>query len=64
MQGSVGVLLRLDDPQDEIGERNHPIDFVAVVALDRVEVRKVEQHQAPELTRLEPVAPCDLEPVE
>ena len=64
MQSGVGVLLRLDDPEDEIGERDNAIDLVAVVALDRVEVRKVEQHQTPELTWLEPVAPCDLQPVE
>ena len=57
VQGGVGVLLRLDDPQDEIRERNDAIDFVAVVALDGVEVGEVEQHQASELARLEPVPP-------
>ena len=48
MQRGVGVLLRVDDPHDEVGELEHPVDLEAVGGLDGVEVRQVEQHQAAE----------------
>ena len=52
VQARVGVLLRLDDPEDEVGERDDPIRLDPVRRLHRVEVREVEQHEPAELRRL------------
>jgi hypothetical protein len=39
VQHRVGVLLRLDDPEHEVGEGDHPVRLDAVLGLDRVEIR-------------------------
>ena len=64
MQGGVRVLLGLDDPDDEVGELDDPVDLEPVRGLDGVEVRQVEEHQSVQRTVLEAVAPTDLEPVQ
>ena len=46
MQRSVRVLLRLDHPDDEVGERHDPVDLEPVRGLDGVEVGKVQEQQA------------------
>ena len=64
VQGSVGVLLGLDDPEDEIGELDDTVDLEPVRGLDGVEVRQVEEQQSLQSTVLETVAAPDLEPVQ
>ena len=41
----VGVLLRVDHPDDQVDEAEQPVDLQPVGPLDRVEVGQVEQHQ-------------------
>ena len=62
--GGVGVLLRVDDPDEEVRERDDAVDLLAVRALDRVEVRQVEQHQRRAVLAGDAMAPGHLEPVE
>ena len=64
VQGGVRVLLRLDDPQDEIRECDHALRLRAMPGLDRVEVRQVEQHEAVELVRRQLVPFVDRQPAE
>ena len=64
MQRGVGVLLRLDHPEDEVGEPDDTLRLEPVRRLDRVEVGEVEQHEPGEPVRVDPVAAGDLEPVE
>ncbi len=52
VERGVGVLLRLDDPDEEVGQLDHPVDLQPVRRLDRVEVRQVEKHEALELRAL------------
>jgi hypothetical protein len=44
--GRIGVLLRVDDPHEEVDKADEPVDLRAVRGLDRVEVGEVEEHQA------------------
>ena len=64
MERRVGVLLRVDDPDDEVGEADDAVDLEAVRRLDRVEVRQVEQHEPVEVAGVQAVSPRHLEPVE
>jgi hypothetical protein len=64
VQGRVGVLLRLHDPDDQVGERHDPVDLEPVGAFDGVEVRQVEKREAAECPGVDPVTASDLEPVE
>ena len=64
MQRGVGVLLRLDHPEDEVGEGDDALGLEPVRRLDRVEVRQVEQDEPVEPVLVDAVAAPDLEPVE
>ena len=63
VQRGVGVLLRVDDPHHEIGERDHAVHLEAVLAHDGVEVGQVEQDEPVQLVP-HAVAARHLEPVE
>src|SRR5665647_2738635 len=69
----VGVLLRVDHPDQEVYHRQQPIHHLAVLRRDRVMIGQVEQDQAAQrrlgfaverALALEPVIGGDLEPVE
>jgi hypothetical protein len=60
----VGVLLRVDDPHDEVRQLQHPLELRAVRGRDRVEVREVEHDEALRVVAVDVVAARDLEPVE
>jgi hypothetical protein len=62
--GGVGVLLRVDDPDEQVDEVEQPFDLEAMRGLDGVEVRQVQEHQARELAVTDRVPPRDPEPVE
>ena len=64
VERGVRVLLRLDDPENEVGERDDPLGLDAVRRLDRVEVGQVEQDEPAEAVGVHLVSPSDLEPVE
>ena len=46
VQRGVGVLLRVDDPHEQVDEPHEPVDLEPVRGLDRVEVGQVEQDEA------------------
>ena len=46
MQRRVRVLLRLDHPDEEVGELDDPVHLEAVRGLDGVEVGQVEEDEA------------------
>ena len=64
MERGVCVLLRLDDPDEEVGELDDPVHLEPVRGLDGVEVGQVEKHQAAQSARVQAMTPLDLEPVE
>ena len=64
VQRRIRVLLRLDDPEHEVGERDDALCLQPVRRLDRVEVGKIEQDEAAESVRVDTVTAADLEPVE
>ena len=51
VQRGVRVLLRLDDPEDEVRERDDPLRLEAVRGLDGVEVGEVEEDEPAEAVR-------------
>ena len=63
VQHAVRVLLRVDDPDHQVGERDDPLDLGAVRQLHRVEVRQVQQDEPAGLA-VAAVAARDREPVE
>jgi hypothetical protein len=62
--GGVGVLLGVDDPDQQVRQLEHPLDLDAMRAVDRVEVRQVEEHQALRRAAVAVMAARDLEPVQ
>ena len=64
MQRRVGVLLRLDDPEHEVGERDDPLGLDPVRGLHGVEVGQVEEDEASEVVCVDLVPASDPEPVE
>ena len=46
VQRRVGVLLRVDDPHQQVDHAYETVDLRAMCRLDRVEVGQVEEHQA------------------
>ena len=64
VQGGVRVLLRLDDPDEEVGELDDPVHLEPVRGLDGVEVGQIEKDESAQARLVDPVAPSDLEPVE
>src|SRR5690606_23712777 len=46
VQHVVGVLLRVDDPDQQVDERQEPVDELGVAGRDRGVVGQVEQHEA------------------
>ena len=46
VQRGVRVLLRLDDPDEEVGELDDPVHLEPVRGLDGVEVGQVEKDEA------------------
>ena len=49
VDGGVGVLLRIEDPHQHVGELDQPVDLEVVRDLGRVVVGQVEQHDALQL---------------
>src|SRR5699024_2070857 len=49
VQHVVGVLLRVDDPDEQVDQRQQAVHLLGVGGLDRVVVGQVEQHQAGQL---------------
>ena len=45
VERGVGVLLRVDDPHEQVGERDDAVGLAPVRRLDGVEVRQVEEHE-------------------
>ena len=45
VERGVGVLLRVDDPHEQVGERDDAVGLAAVRGLDGVEVGQVEEHE-------------------
>ena len=44
----VRVLLRIDNPHEEVGQFHQPVDLVAMRRNGRIEVRQIQQHQSVE----------------
>ena len=64
VQRRVGILLRLYDPDEEIGELDHPVDLESVRGLDGIEVRQVEEDETLQPVAADPMTSPDLQPVE
>ena len=61
----VGVLLRVEHPDEHVDQRDEPVDLQPVRHLRRVVVRQVEQHEPAQVVlRFEGVPAGDLEPVQ
>ncbi len=48
VDGPVGVLLRIEDPDDDVGDADHPVDLTAMGGGGGVVIRQVEEHEAVE----------------
>ena len=58
MKRGVGVLLRLDDPDEEIGKLDDFVHLEPVRRLDGVEVGQVEKHEALQSVPVEAMTPA------
>ena len=64
VERGVGVLLRVDDPHEQVGERDDAVGLAAVRGLDGVEVGQVEEHEPGRAPAVPAVAAGHREPVE
>jgi hypothetical protein len=60
VDGSVGVLLRVEHPHQQVGPRHHALHLDVMSHLCGVVVRQIEEHQALQACRLASAAGVDL----
>ena len=65
MQRGVGILLRIDHPDQHVNLLHQPIDLPAVTLIGRIVVGQVHQHQPTQdrIVALHQVAPGDVQPI-